>query len=367
MKATSSTLLLTSMAIVGACLLASPDSARANPQAAPTAEAAQPQKRSLFSRFRRNKTPEPQQVAPQQQAAAPQSSYQAGAQPAEAAAQPEEKKRRFSLRMPRFAKPDFSKIPKPRLPKVKMPEIRMPQMNVKMPKLRWPFGRRDADNRQTIQDYPNGVRNPRLGGAFGIVRAKAVNFYEFGPSQPFGPDEVLKSGELITIRSNDRSWAYVTLKDGRSGYVGLDQVRLAAEKEVPASLRRPVPAAELLAENEQPFLIEGSDDYVPPTLPAMETAAPGAEAEAGNPLLGMAQDPGVPGTTTPVDTPEVLFDPLLEPLDPIVPEIPGGPEPFLNDPIPSIEEELRAIQEAKARAAEDGEPADDGGGEEEGA
>ena len=59
----------------------------------------------------------------------------------------------------------------------------------------------------------------------------------------------------------------------------------------------------------------------------------------------------------PVDSPEVLFDPILDPIEPGPGTDPGGPETFLNDPIPSIEEELRAIQQAKESAL----PAEDGG------
>jgi hypothetical protein len=280
--------------------------------------------------------------------------------------------------LPKFKKPDFSKIriPKPKLPKVSVPKVNVPKVkmpNLRVPKVNWPFGRGERQaNRQTVQDYPQGVRNPQLGGAYGVVRKDNVKFYELGPSQPFGPDEVLSSGTLVTIRSNDRSWAYVTLRDGRSGYVGLDQVRLASAKEAPKTFSRPTRTASqsLVADSA----LTPPSEVAPPALP---TAAADLSEPAGleaNPLLdlGGSLAEGDPVglevlPEAPVDSPEVLFDPLLEPLEPLVPEGQGGPAPFLDDPIPSIEEELRAIQEAKAKAAEEddgGEPEDDEEGEE---
>lgn len=363
------------MTMAGAwCLLMVPEVALGNaPPAAQTAvEVGQPQKkRSFFSRFRKKPAAPPAQAAPRQPGAAAAQTRQQAQQgvPQQQVVQ-EEKKSRFSLRMPKLKMPrlDLSRVPKPKMPnikmpklkvpKIRMPKVKMPQMKVKMPKLRWPFRRGNDGTRQTVQNYPNGVRNPRLGGAFGVIQENKVKFYEIGPSQPFGPDEVLKSGTLVTIRSNDKSWAYVTLRDGRSGYIGLDQVRLAAKTEVPGSLLRPGPRVQqsptLIADGSDPFLLgaEGGA-YAPPALPTVAAELPQVGAPEGNPLLGRSvEDEGVLPLETPVDSPDVLFDPLLEPLDPLVPEIPGGPEPFLDDPIPTIEEELRAIQEAKAREAE---------------
>ena len=181
MKAIFSTLLLALCINLGSLSLVQDASAQAG---APLDQEAYvlAQKPSFFSRFRSRQVP-------QQQAA------EVGTAP----------KRGFGIRMPRFKKPDLSRIPKPRMPKMSFPKLRKP--NVIMPKMRWPFKRPQVP-RQTIQNYPNGVRNFKLGGAYGVIADDTVKFYEIGPSQPSGPDATLNRGTLVTIRSNDRAWAY---------------------------------------------------------------------------------------------------------------------------------------------------------------
>ena len=100
---------------------------------------------------------------------------------------------------------------------------------------------------------------------------------------------------------------------------------------------------------------EALNGYVPPALPTEAAPLPNSEPELGNLLLGSpVEEPlGRGEALLPVDSPEVLFDPILDPIEPVPYQpISGGPEPFLADPIPSIEEELRAIEEAKARGEE---------------
>ena len=344
MKAKYLTLLLTICVILGN--LSWVENAPAQSAAPPTQEAYVPAKKpSFLSRFRRKP------AVPQYQTA-------------EAAPAP---KRQFGIRLPRFKKPDLSAIPKPRMPKVKLPKFRKP--NITMPKMRWPFNRQQV-SRQTIQDYPNGVRNPKLGGAYGIIVDDVVKFYEMGPSQPGGPDASLDRGSLVTIRSNDRAWAYVTLRDGRSGYIGLDQVRLASEKESPKGAV-PKPRPRNAKKESSLYLADNKKSYAPPALPT--AAAEPTDSAEMNPLLQSSSleepapsDPEpieeneIVAEPQPVDSPEVLFDPILDPLEPAPGVIPGGPPPFLSDPIPSIEEELRAIQEARLKAEESGETASDG-------
>ena len=342
MKAISSTLLLALCINLGSLSLVQDASAQAG--APPYQEAYVPaQKPSLFSRFRRKQ--------------APQQAAEAGPAP----------KRGFGIRMPRFKKPDLSRIPKPRMPKMSFPKLRKP--NVTMPKMRWPFKWQQV-SRQTIQDYPNGVQNLKLGGAYGFIADDTVKFYEIGPSQPSGPDATLNRGTLVTIRSNDRAWAYVTLRDGQSGYIGLDQVRLASAKESP---KASIPSARPKSSKKKSsfYIAKESKTYAPPALPTVAADLP--ESPEVNPLLQTASleepSPGfidprgedellIETELQPVDSPEVLYDPILDPLMPAPGLSPGGPQPFLNDPIPSIEEELRAIQEAKAKAKADAVPSD---------
>ncbi|MCH1507246.1 MAG: hypothetical protein L7V86_26980 [Verrucomicrobiales bacterium] len=343
MKAISSTLLLILCVSLGSISLVQDTPGQSS--VPPAHEADMPaEKPSFFSRFRRQPT------VPEQQAA-------------QAAPAP---KRQFGIRLPRFKKPDLSGLPKPRMPKVKFPKLRKP--NITMPKLRWPFKRQQV-SRQTIQNYPNGVRNPKLGGAYGVIIDDVVKFYEIGPSQPGGPDARLDRGSLVTIRSNDRAWAYITLRDGRSGYIGLDQVRLASERESPkASVSRPRSSQET---GTSSFLSENNKSYAPPALPT--AAADLSDSVEVNPLLQtssleesapsviepVGQAAVVDAEPQPVDSPEVLFDPILDPIQPSPGAIPGSPQPFLEDPIPSIEEELRAIQEARMKAEEAAETASD--------
>lgn len=300
-----------------------------------------PQKRSFLSRFRR--APRTQQQ--QQPQAVPQAQQQQQQQPT---------KRGFSLRLPKFKKPNI------RMPRLDLSKVRMPK--VKTPKLKWPFGGRQEVKKQ-VMNYPNAVQNQQIGGAYGIVTGQGVKFYEIGPSQPLGPDERLAQGTLVTIRSNDRSWAYVTLKDQRSGYIGLDQVRFAAPQEV--SRAQPKTRSRSTKKSTRSRRLASNSGtkkkYTPPALPKAAADLEEASEPEVNPLLGAAQEdePEVAQSPEPlpVDSPEVLFDPILDPLEPIpgdmVPSAGPGPEPFLSDPIPSIEEELRAIREAKEAAGED--------------
>ncbi len=375
MKSVSSTLPLVFVACLwchaaGTALAQDPRSG-ASGQAVEAGSAPGEKKVSWWSRLTGRSSARQEAAAPAPRAEAPQ------AAPPQAEAETE-RKPRFNLKFPKLPKPDFSRIPKLKMPDLKMPKLKMPKLKmpklkmpklkmpklkmpnlrmpnlrmpkVSMPKIKWPFQRDDGRaDRQQVQDYPRGVSNPKLGGAYAVIREESVKFYELGPSQPFGPDEVLAEGTMVTLRSNDRSWAYVTLRDGRSGYIGLDQLRLASAAEAPRDFSRPTtrrPVDPLVAEAGLGNL-SGPSEVAPSALPTEAVDLSGAES---NPLLQVP--PGdLAGELEPVDSPEVLFDPLLEPLDPIVPEDTGAHEPFLTDPIPSIEEELRAIQEAKERAA----------------
>jgi hypothetical protein len=194
-----------------------------------------------------------------------------------------------------------------------------------------------------------------LGGAYGVIRGQEVKFYEIGPSQPFGPDDWLNQGTVVTIRRNDRSWAYVTLEDGRSGYIGLDQVRMASAKEAPRA--RSAPSNKKRSQMVAQQTVADSKKYSPPALPSVAAELPpeNSEPEFSNLLLDSSGEDELVEVEAPapVDSPDVLFDPILDPIEP-APYQPyqGGAEPFLNDPIPSIEEELRAIEEAKAQGGE---------------
>ena len=196
--------------------------------------------------------------------------------------------------------------------------------------------------------YPNGIRNPELGGAYGVIQGDRVKFYEFGPAQPRGPDEWLTQSSLVTIRSNDRAWAQVTLASGRSGYVALKQVRLANATEAARATAPPKPG---LSPGSQ--MVAGNESKKrPPRTAADSTGAQepeikpsGRGATANKPRLGA-------GPADESQLPEPYFDPILDPLGPIPDgraSIPGDPEPFTSDRILSVEEELRAIQREKDR------------------
>ncbi len=309
-------------------------------------DAAQP-KRNLLSIFRSKKAPA--EAASQLQVPAPQQQDQAAHAPGPVA-QPKR-----GLRLPQFRKPDFSKmrLPKMNVPKVRMPQVNMPKFSMpkvgvpkwNMPKVSLPKFKRlgggdFAQGSDVMKDYPGAIPTNDGTGFYAIVKDKNVKFYELGPSQPYGPDDYLSPGDRITLMSNDRSWAHVTLKDGRSGYVGLDQVRFASQGEVP---RQRMSDDRLVQSAAQPTELEPLEGYMPPSLPSVPTAE-SPEAQF-NPLL----DPLNPEASEPVfdvsGPSEVLIDPSIDPL----PSIGGGPAPFLEDPllgtgVPSIEDELRAIE-----------------------
>ncbi len=336
MKTTASTFPLLLALILSLGLTSLQTSCAAAGTATPPtqAESAVPKKRGLLSIFKRRKAHQ----APQQQTAA-------AAHPAPQTQQPQKKR----FRMPRFKKPDFSRMPRLDLSKVPKPKLRMPKFkkpNLSMPKLalpkmKWPGKRAPRVSPQ--QRYENAVPNPNGQGVYAIVEDEGTRFYELGPTQTYGPDAELPAGTLVTLRSNDRAWANVILKDGRSGYVGLDQVRLAAKSETPQIL--PPAPRERPAEWAQ--VTQGTETYEPPKLPEPRSVANAGETAATeHPLLPSEETVvSVPDDSIPVDSPEVLFDPLLDPVPPVT-----GPAPFLDDPIPSIEEELRAIQEANEAA-----------------
>lgn len=197
---------------------------------------------------------------------------------------------------------------------LKMPKISMPK---------WPFGKNKRVLAVPGQD--GAVGTPDKEGVYAVVQDANAAFYELGPSQAGGPDERLDAGSVITLKSFDRSWAHVRLPDGRIGWVGLDQIRYAARSEVPRTAPDPSESFDdALARVDEGVL---GSDYVPPSLPEG-----GEDASDPNAFLDATTPEGVGSSqpeTVPVDSPDILFDPLLDPLSPL----PADPA-FLPDEVP---------------------------------
>ena len=272
------------------------------------------------------------------------------------------------LRFPQFRKPVFSKVrlPKVQMPKMTMPKFKVPKVNApkwNMPKVSLPkfkgFRKDDllTNSKDVMREYPGAIVTADGTGYHAIVKDQEVKFYELGPSQSFGPDDYLDQGDPITLISNDRSWAHVVLQDGRTGYVGLDQVRFASTKEVPSKHLASPNYKRQLAHPSASTETESLVEYEPPSSPNV----PAPEAQF-NPLLDSLNPVNGQSVIIEESLPsDVLVDPSFDPIN-------GGPEPFLEDPllgtgVPSIEEELRAINALPAESYidSDSESEPDGG------
>ena len=68
-----------------------------------------------------------------------------------------------------------------------------------------------------------------------IVSVDGTPFYSIGPSQPLPPDEILSSGNVVTMRTAGWGWSDIELPGGRIGVVASKNLRKATPADVGGS------------------------------------------------------------------------------------------------------------------------------------
>jgi hypothetical protein len=64
------------------------------------------------------------------------------------------------------------------------------------------------------------------------VKAATTAFYTYGPQQPSGPDETLKKDSRVTMVSRSFGYSRVTTSDGKTGYVGTEDIEPLSAEEI---------------------------------------------------------------------------------------------------------------------------------------
>ena len=183
-----------------------------------------------------------------------------------------------------------------------------------------------------------------------VVKDDRAAFYEFGPSQPNGPDDRLRRGEVVKLIEGGKGWARVEREGGRTGFLGADQLRQAGENDF-AETARSAPAAQFAGLTEpdawRPLppppdlpdspMADGMDGALL-LLPALEgpgpKRAPGAEPpvlQPGDTVPPLAPDAAPAPTPTPTPEPE----PAPSPEAPAPPPAAGPPAPEEPAPAPA--------------------------------
>jgi hypothetical protein len=78
------------------------------------------------------------------------------------------------------------------------------------------------------------------------VKADTADFYAYGPQQPSGPDETLKKDARLTLVGRAFGYSRVTLADGKTGYIGTEDITPLSAAEIAAedAALQPLPQAE---------------------------------------------------------------------------------------------------------------------------
>lgn len=177
-----------------------------------------------------------------------------------------------------------------------------------------------------------------------IISEDEVKFFAFGPSQASGPDMRLGKGDVVKVVQTEKSWTRVELDGGRTGYIGTDQLRQAAESDFASP--RSAPATQLAASSNPQYWAPAAPMPDLPDLPM----APGTENALF--LLPPLAGQSIYNPTT--DGPPVLNEPpdleqkTLKPGDSVDTAQPQIPEDGSGTPAPATENDLPAAPAPEA-------------------
>lgn len=177
-----------------------------------------------------------------------------------------------------------------------------------------------------------------------VISEDQVKFFAFGPSQASGPDLRLGKGDVVKVVQTEKSWTRVELDGGRTGYIGTDQLRQAAETDF--AKPRSAPATQLASSTNPQYWAPAAPMPDLPDLPM----APGTENAlfllpplAGRSIYNPTTD-GPPALSEPPD----LEQKTLNPGDTVDPAGPGTPKAGSGQPAPVAETGVPAAPATEA-------------------
>ncbi len=109
-----------------------------------------------------------------------------------------------------------------------------------------------------------------------VINKDKTPFYLYGPNQATPPDDHLRTGMLVTLKSKNWGWAEVTLPDGRSGVMARDALRQATAYDL-APLHPAVVAAKPKHRPITPSFV-----LPPAALPELPSLLPDTPVVPGN-------------------------------------------------------------------------------------